>query len=232
MEALKAKREFDKIIVAKGDRTLQRIIDMAKESNIPIQYVNRYRLDEMATTPSHQGVIALTAAHNYVELDDILHAADEKGEPPFVVILDGICDPHNLGSILRTANAVGAHGVIIPKRRSVGLNATVAKTSAGAIEYTPVARVSNIAQAIDLLKKQGFWVYGTSSNAPTSYEDADFSGAVALVIGSEGEGMSILVGEKCDFLLSIPMAGEIESLNASVAAGVLMYKIFEKRRKR
>lgn len=230
MEALKAGREFDKMLVAKGDRTLQRIIDAAKAANVPIQFLERNRLDEVAETPSHQGVIAYVAAHHYVELEDILNNAKEKGESPFLVILDEITDPHNLGSILRTANGAGVHGVVIPKRRSVGLNATVAKTSAGAVEYTPVARVSNIAQAIDKLKEQGVWVYGTAVGATTSYCDADYSGGVALIIGSEGEGMSRLVESKCDFLLSIPMSGEIQSLNASVAAGILMYKILERRK--
>ena len=230
MEALKAGREFDKMLVAKGDRTLQRIIDAAKLANVPIQFMDRDRLDVIATTPSHQGVIAFVAAHNYVEIEDILNSAKEKGEHPFVVILDGICDPHNLGSILRTANGAGVHGVVIPKRRSVGLNATVAKTSAGAVEYTPVARVSNIAQTIEFLKEQGLWIFGTAIDAPMSYDKADFGGGVALVIGSEGEGMSRLVESKCDFLLNIPMVGEIGSLNASVATGIIMYKILEKRR--
>ncbi len=229
LEAIKAGREIDKILVAKGEGSINKIIAMAIANGIVVQEVERAKLNEISETHAHQGVIAMAAMHDYATVDDILRRAKERGEPPFIIILDEITDPHNLGSILRTANAAGAHGIIIPKRRSVGLNSTVAKTSAGAIEYTHVAKVSNIAQTIESLKEQGVWFYGTHQSAKTSYTNTDFKGGVGLVIGSEGEGIGRLITEKCDFLLSIPMHGEINSLNASVAAGVLMYEVVRQR---
>ncbi|MDD4690195.1 MAG: 23S rRNA (guanosine(2251)-2'-O)-methyltransferase RlmB [Eubacteriales bacterium] len=228
-EAIRAGRDFDRICFANGDKTLQQIIDMAKERHIPIDFVDRARLDAIAETKNHQGVVAFVAAHNFAEVEDILARAKQKGEPPFIVILDGLSDPHNLGSILRTANGAGVHGVIIPKRRSVGLNSTVAKTSAGAVEYTPVARVSNVAQTIENLKKEGIWVYGTAFEGASQYNKTDLKGAIALVIGNEGEGIGRLVLEKCDGLIKIPMMGEIQSLNASVATGIILYEILNQR---
>lgn len=229
VEAIKSGRDFDRICFASGDKTLQRIINMAKDRRIPIDFVDRSRLDSISETKAHQGVVGFAAAHNFATVEDILEKAKDKNEPPFIVILDGLSDPHNLGSILRTANAAGVHGVIIPKRRSVGLNSTVAKTSAGAIEYTLVARVSNIAQTIDNLKKNGVWVYGTAFEGASVYNKTDLKGSIALVIGNEGEGISRIVLEKCDGLVKIPMMGEIQSLNASVAAGILLYEILNQR---
>lgn len=229
VEAIKSGRDFDRICFASGDKTLQRIINMAKDRRIPIDFVDRSRLDSISETKAHQGVVGFAAAHNFATVEDILEKAKNKNEPPFIVILDGLSDPHNLGSILRTANAAGVHGVIIPKRRSVGLNSTVAKISAGAIEYTPVARVSNIAQTIDNLKKNGVWVYGTAFEGASVYNKTDLKGSIALVIGNEGEGISRIVLEKCDGLVKIPMMGEIQSLNASVAAGILLYEILNQR---
>ena len=231
-EAIRAGRDFDRICFANGDKTLQRIIDMAKDRRIPIDFVDRSRLDALSDTKAHQGVVAFAAAHNFAEVEDILENARSKNEPPFIVILDGLSDPHNLGSILRTANGAGVHGIIIPKRRSVGLNSTVAKTSAGAVEYTPVARVSNIAQTIENLKKEGIWVYGTAFEGATVYNKTDLKGPIALVIGNEGEGISRIVLEKCDGLVKIPMMGEIQSLNASVATGILLYEILNQRTER
>ncbi len=229
VEAIKSGRDFDRICFASGDKTLQRIINMAKDRRIPIDFVDRSRLDSISETKAHQGVVGFAAAHNFATVEDILEKAKNKNEPPFIVILDGLSDPHNLGSILRTANAAGVHGVVIPKRRSVGLNSTVAKISAGAIEYTPVARVSNIAQTIDNLKKNGVWVYGTAFEGASVYNKTDLKGSIALVIGNEGEGISRIVLEKCDGLVKIPMMGEIQSLNASVAAGILLYEILNQR---
>lgn len=229
LEAIKAGREIDKILVAKGEGSITKIVAMAIANGIVVQEVERAKLNDISETHAHQGVIAMAAMHDYATVDDILRRAKERGEAPFIIILDEITDPHNLGSILRTANAAGAHGIIIPKRRSVGLNSTVAKTSAGAIEYTHVAKVSNIAQTIESLKEQGIWFYGTHQSAKTGYTQTDFKGGVGLVIGSEGEGIGRLITEKCDFLLSIPMLGEINSLNASVAAGVLMYEVVRQR---
>lgn len=193
-----------------------------------IKYVKKEKLDQLSETGKHQGVIAMTAAYNYAEVEDILEAAREKGEPPFLVLLDNIEDPHNLGAIIRTANLAGAHGVIIPKNRAVGLTATVARTSAGAINYTPVAKVTNLARTIENLKKEGIWFVCADMGGTQMY-DLDLKGAVGLVIGNEGNGVSKLVREKCDFIASIPMQGNIDSLNASVAAGVLAYEIVRQR---
>lgn len=229
-EALKAGRPLDKILVARGvwDGSVRQIVGIAKERRIVVQEVDRSRLDEISVSGNHQGLIAYGAAHEYVELEDILEGARERGEDPFLIVLDGISDPHNLGSILRTAECCGAHGVVIPKRRAVGLTPTVAKASSGAVEYIPVARVTNIGVTLETLKKQGIWIAGADVTGEAYYR-ADLIGPLALVIGSEGEGMSRLVREKCDFLVSIPLRGNVESLNASVAAGILMYEITKRR---
>ena len=225
MEALLAGREIEKIYVSGSEGSIRKIIGMARDRKIPVSEVSKSRLDEMCETKAHQGVIAVITAHSYATVDDIIKRAKDKNEPLFVVILDEITDPHNLGSVLRTANGAGVHGIIIPKRNSVGLTGTVAKTSVGAVEYTPVARVSNIGAVIDRLKEEGVWFYAAHQDAEQSYCETDYSGGVGLVIGNEGKGISRLVKEKCDFLLSIPMLGEINSLNASVAAGILMYEV-------
>ena len=230
LEVLKSGRDIEKIIVQKGnvEGTVRRIAGMAKERGIVVQEAARQKLDEMSQTKNHQGVIAIVSEHEYAEVDDILRSAAEKGEKPFIIILDNITDPHNLGAVIRTAECAGAHGVIIPKRRSVGLTAVVGKTSAGALEYMPVARVTNIARTIEELKKQGVWVACADMDGE-DYYDASLDGAIALVIGSEGEGVSRLVKEKCDFTVSIPMYGKISSLNASVAGALLMYEVVRQR---
>lgn len=231
MEALKAGREIDKILIAKGTEggSLIKIIGKAKDKGIVIQYVERQKINEMSKSDAHQGIIALVAAYEYVDFEDIIENARNKGKDPFILILDEIMDPHNLGSIIRTADAVGADGVIIPKRRSVGLTAVVAKSSAGAIEYVPVAKVSNIAQTIDKIKKMGIWVAGADMDGEKEHYYTDLKGPLALVIGNEGEGISRLIKEKCDFLVKLPMVGEVSSLNASVAAAILMYEVFRQR---
>ncbi|MFZ5986696.1 MAG: 23S rRNA (guanosine(2251)-2'-O)-methyltransferase RlmB [Bacillota bacterium] len=231
LEAIKANRTINKLLVQKGEKegSIKHIIALAREKGIVIQETDRVNLDRVSTTHAHQGVIAYVAIKDYVEVDDILAAAESKGEQPFIVILDGITDAHNLGSILRTADAVGAHGVVIPKRRSVGLNAAVSKASAGAIEYVPVARVTNISQTIEYLKKKNLWVVGTDLSGNKSFYETDLKGPTALVIGSEGEGMGKLVAEKCDFVVNIPMKGQISSLNAAVAGAIVMYEILRQR---
>lgn len=231
-EAIKSGREIDKIMVKKGEieGSLRPIIKKARDMGIPVIEADKNKLDQLAEGGNHQGVIAYAAAHDYASVEDIFKKAEEKGEPPFIVILDKITDPHNFGSIIRTANCAGVHGIIIPKRGSVGLNEVVAKTSAGAIEYVPVAKVTNIAQTIDALKERGVWVAGAEAGGDTMYK-TDLSGSMALVIGSEGEGISRLVKEKCDFLVEIPMFGDVNSLNASVAAAVLMYEVVRRRSK-
>ncbi len=232
-EALSSGRDIDKIFILEGARhsRLGQIISLAKKRGIHYTNVSRKKLDELSENGNHQGVLAFAAAHEYSTVDDILKLAKTRGEAPFIIIAEGLSDPHNLGSIVRTANAAGAHGVIIPKNRSVGLTATVAKVSAGALEYTPVARVTNISSTIDELKKAGLWIAGTALEGSSLHYDADLTGALAIVIGSEGEGLSRLVREKCDFLVKIPMLGQAESLNASVAAGVLMYEAERQRNK-
>ena len=229
-EALRSGRPVDKLFVLDGcqDGPVRTIIREAKKHDTIINFVSKERLESMYETGKLQGVIAYAAAYEYAEVQDILDAAGEKGEPPFIFILDGIEDPHNLGAIIRTANLAGAHGVIIPKRRAVGLTATVAKTSAGAINYTPVAKVTNIAQTIEELKKEGMWFVCAAMDGEVMY-NLDLKGPIGLVIGAEGEGVSRLVREKCDFTASIPMKGNIDSLNASVAAGVLAYEIVSQR---
>lgn len=230
LEVLKSGRDIEKIIVQKGniEGTIRRIVGIAKDHGVIVQEVVRQKLDEMSQTKNHQGVIAIVSEHEYAEVKNILQAAAEKGEKPFVIILDNITDPHNLGAVIRTAECSGAHGVIIPKRRSVGLTATVGKTSAGAIEYMPVARVTNISKTIDDLKKEGIWV-ACADMGGDDYFESHLDGAIAIVIGSEGEGVTRLVKEKCDFVVSIPMYGKISSLNASVAAGLLMYEVVRQR---
>ncbi len=230
IEAIKNDREIDKILIKKGgiEGSINVIIKMAKEKGIIVQEAEKQKLDTLSDGENHQGVIAFAATHEYSSVKDILESASKKGHAPFVIICDKITDPHNLGSIIRTANCVGADGIIIPKRNSVGLNSIVAKTSAGAIEYTPVAKVTNIARTIDDLKKEGLWIAGADMDGEEMCK-TDLKGAVGLVIGSEGEGISRLVKDKCDFIVKIPMAGQINSLNASVAAGVLMYEILRQR---
>lgn len=230
LEAIRSGRSIDKILVKKGkyEGSIVPIIKKAKENGIIIQEADKAKLDAASEGGSHQGVIAYVSAYEYSDVNDILNAARDKGEPPFVVICDKITDPHNLGAIIRTANCVGAHGVIIPKRNSVGLNSTVAKASAGAVEYTRVAKVTNIVSAIEDLQKEGLWITAADMDGEEMY-NIDLKGAVGLVIGSEGEGVSRLVKEKCDFVASIPMTGRINSLNASVAAGVLMYEALRQR---
>ena len=223
-EALRSGRPIDKILVARGEKTgaVVGILAKARDRQIPVKEVDRTKLDFLSGIAPHQGIIALAAAKDYCTLDDILAYAEEQNEPPFLVILDELEDPHNLGAIIRTAECTGVHGVIVPKRRSASLSYTVGKASAGAIEYMRVARVTNIAKTIDELKARGVWVYGADMNG-TDYLDCDLSGACAIVIGNEGKGISRLVREKCDVIVSLPMKGHINSLNASVAAGVLMY---------
>ncbi len=232
IEALEAgNTTIDKILIQDGLRHSQigYIRNLAKEKGVQYRFVDKRKLDTMAEGQNHQGVIAFIAAHKYAELSDIFAIAEERGESPFVVIADGITDPHNLGSIIRTANAAGAHGVIIPKNRSAALNATVSKVSAGAVEYTPVVRVTNLSQTMKQLQDKGLWIVGTDLSATQTHSQCDLTGALAIVIGSEGEGMSRLVRENCDFLVKIPMIGRIESLNASVAAGVLLYEAVRQR---
>ena len=231
IEALRLGTPIDKIYLMKGDtdKTLGHIASKARAAGIVVVDADKRKLDAMSRTHSHQGVIALGAVREYVTVETILEAAAAKGEKPLVVVCDEISDPHNLGAILRTAECAGAHGVIIPKRRSAGLTAIVAKTSAGAVSYVPVARVANVAATLNDLKKQGLWVFGTAADGTTSLYDADLKGGAAIVIGSEGDGMSRLVADTCDFLVSIPMKGRISSLNASAAAAILLYEAVRQR---
>ncbi|MEH7108925.1 MULTISPECIES: 23S rRNA (guanosine(2251)-2'-O)-methyltransferase RlmB [Bacillaceae] len=230
MEAIKSERDINKILIAEGSQRgqMQQLIHLAKEANVLVQFVPKKKLDQI-TDQNHQGVLAYIAAYQYAELDDLFKAAEQKNEPPFFLILDEIEDPHNLGSIMRTADSVGAHGIIIPKRRAVGLTATVAKASTGAIEYIPVVRVTNLAQTIDELKDRGVWIAGTDASGKDDYRRLDGTIPLGLVIGSEGKGMGRLIRDKCDFLIHIPMAGKVTSLNASVAAALLMYEVYRKR---
>lgn len=225
-EAFRSGKTIDKLFIQDGchDGPVNSIVREAKKRDTVINYVSRERLDKMSKTGKHQGVIAYAAAYEYATVEQILDLAREKNEEPFIFILDNIEDPHNLGAIIRTANLAGAHGVIIPKRRAAGLTATVAKTSAGALNYTPVAKVTNIAATIEELKKEGMWFVCAHMDGEIMY-NLKLTGAIGLVIGNEGEGVSRLVKEKCDFIASIPMKGDIDSLNASVAAGVLAYEI-------
>ena len=230
-EALRAGTAMDKLYVSRGetDRTLGRIIAQAKKAGVVVVECDRRKLDAMSETHSHQGVIAVAAAQGYASVEDIRQAAAGKGEPPLVVVSDEISDPHNLGAIIRTAECAGAHGVIIPKRRSAGLTAVVAKTSAGAVSYLPVARVPNIPALLKDLQKKGLWIFGTAAEGDKSLYEADLRYPAAVVLGSEGDGMGRLVREGCDFLVSIPMKGRISSLNASAAAAVLLYEALRQR---
>jgi 23S rRNA (guanosine2251-2'-O)-methyltransferase len=230
IEALKSNRDINKILIAEGSQRgqMQQITNLAKEGNVLVQFVPRKKIDQI-TDGNHQGVLAYVAAYQYAELDDLFAAAEAREEPPFFLLLDEIEDPHNLGSIMRTADAVGAHGIIIPKRRAVGLTATVAKASTGAIEYIPVVRVTNMARTIDQLKELGVWIAGTDASGTEDYRRFDATLPLGLVIGSEGKGMGRLIRDKCDFLIKLPMIGKVTSLNASVAASLLMYEVFRKR---
>ena len=230
IEAFRSGKPIDKIFILDGcqDGPIMTIKREAKKHNVLIKYVTRERLDQLSETGKHQGVIAYGAAYEYAEVEDILAKAREKGEDPFIFILDNIEDPHNLGAIIRTANLAGAHGVIIPKNRAVGLTATVAKASAGALAYTPVAKVTNLAQTIEELKKEGIWFVCADMGGETMYK-LNLTGPIGLVIGNEGSGVGRLVKDKCDFVASIPMKGDIDSLNASVAAGVLAFEIVRQR---
>lgn len=230
LEAFRSGRTIDKLFVLDGckDGPVQSIMREAKKHDTIVNFVTKERLDQLSETKKHQGVIAMAAAYGYSTVDEILARAGEKGEPPFLVLLDNIEDPHNLGAIIRTANLAGAHGVIIPKRRAVGLTATVAKASAGAINYTPVAKVTNLTQTIKELKEKGIWFVCADMGGTTMY-DLDLKGPIGLVIGNEGEGVGKLVKENCDFIASIPMRGDIDSLNASVACGVLSFEIVRQR---
>ena len=230
IEAYRAGRPIDRLFLLDGcqDGPVVTIRREAQKHGTPVKYVSRERLDQMSSTGKHQGVIAYGAAYEYAQVEDILQAAKEKGEPPFLFVLDNIEDPHNLGAIIRTANLAGAHGVIIPKNRAAGLTATVAKTSAGALNFTPVARVTNLARTMEELKKEGIWFVCADMGGTRMY-DLDLTGPIGLVIGNEGEGQGKLVRKSCDLTASIPMKGDIDSLNASVAAGVLAYEIVRQR---
>lgn len=230
LEAFRSGKSIDKLYILDGcqDGPVRTIAREAKKHDTIINYVKKERLDQLSETGKHQGVIAVAASYEYVEVEDILENARKKGEPPFILLLDNIEDPHNLGAIIRTANLAGAHGVIIPKRRAAGLTATVARTSAGALNYTPVAKVTNLKTAIEELKKEGMW-FVCADMGGTAYYDLDLKGPIGLVIGNEGEGVSRLVKENCDFVASIPMKSDIDSLNASVAAGILAFEISRQR---
>lgn len=230
-EALRSGRTINKVFLADGDtdRALGRLAAMAKESGAVVVRVDRRKLNDMSPTGAHQGIMAAVAAHDYATVDDMLNAAQEKGEAPLLVICDELSDPHNLGAIIRTAECVGAHGVIIPKRRSAGLTAVVDKASAGALEHMAIARVPNLVAAIETLKKNGLWIYGTAAEGSNELWKTDLTGPACIVIGSEGSGISRLVREKCDFLVSIPLHGQISSLNASAAAAVLLYEALRQR---
>lgn len=231
LEALRAGTTLDKVYLQKGetDKTLGHIASKARAAGAVVVEADRRKLDAMSQTHAHQGVIALAAARAYASVEDILQAAADKGEPPLLVVCDELSDPHNLGAVIRTAECAGAHGVIIPKRRSAGLTAVVAKTSAGAVAHVPVARVPNLPALLKDLKKQGLWVFGADAGGSTPLYEADLKGPAAIVVGSEGSGMSRLVSETCDFLISIPMRGKLNSLNASAAAAILLYEAVRQR---
>ena len=230
LEAYRAGKTIDKLYVLKGcqDGPVNSILREARKHDTIVSFVAKERLDQMSETGKHQGVVAHAAAYEYAEVEDILKRAEEKGEPPFLILLDNIEDPHNLGAIIRTANLAGAHGIIIPRRRAAGLTATVAKASAGALNYTPVAKVTNLGTTIESLKERGLWFVCADMDGTVMY-DLDLKGPIGLVVGNEGEGVSRLVREKCDYIAPIPMKGDIDSLNASVAAGVLAYEIVRQR---
>ena len=230
IEALKNNRPIEKIMVNKASKegSIKKILAMAKENKVIIQEVDRHKLDEMSESHAHRGVIAITSAYRYYDLDEILEIPRQNGEDPFFIILDGITDPHNLGSIIRTADAVGAHAVIIPKRRSVQITPIVAKASAGAVEYLPVCKVTNIVNTIKTLKENGLWIAAVDMDGQTFYQQ-NLGGPLGLVVGSEGEGISRLVKQNCDFTVSMPMSGNVTSLNASVAGGILLYEVYRQR---
>ena len=230
IEAFRAGRSVDKLFIQEHTKegSMNTLLREAKKTNTLIKYVPKERLDQISETGHHQGAVAFVAAYNYAEIDDMFALAQERGESPFIIILDEIEDPHNLGAIIRTANLAGAHGVIVPKNRACGLTATVVKASAGAINYTPIAKVTNISQTIESLKEKGMWFVCADMDGETMY-DIDLTGSIGLVVGNEGKGVSRLVKEKCDFIASIPMKGDIDSLNASVATGVLAYEIVRQR---
>lgn len=230
IEALKSEREIDKILIANSAKegSIKKIIGMAKEKNIIIQYVDKHKLDEISTSHSHQGVIAYANEYKYYELDELIDSVKSKDEDPFFIILDEITDPHNLGSIIRTADAVGAHGVIIPKRRSVHITPVVSKASAGAVEYMPVCKVTNIVNTIKRLKDEGLWIAAADMDGEIFYKQ-NLTGPLGVVIGSEGFGISRLVKQNCDFIVKMPMIGNVTSLNASVAGGILLYEVFRQR---
>ena len=231
LELLESERDINKILIAKGERhgSINKIITIAKQRKIVIAEVERQKLNAISETNNHQGVIAIVPPFNYVEVEDILNEAKTKNEDPFIIILDGIEDPHNLGSIIRTAETAGVHGVIIPKRRAASVNATVSKSSAGAVEHVKIARVNNTNETIKYLKEEGLWICGTDGDAKDYYYNQNLKGPMAIVIGSEGFGMSRLVKENCDFLVKIPMKGKITSLNASVSAGIVIYEAVKQR---
>lgn len=229
LEALRAGREINKLWVADGVKKtgIQELIELAKERGVLVQFVPKQKVDKLAD--NHQGIVASVAAYQYAEIEDLFNAAKAKNEDPFFLILDELEDPHNLGSIMRTADAIGVHGIIIPKRRAVGLTAVVAKASTGAIEHVPVVRVTNLAQTVDELKERGIWIAGTDAKGSVDYRKMDATLPLAIIIGSEGKGMARLLKEKCDFLYHLPMVGHVTSLNASVAAALLMYEVYRKR---
>ncbi|MEW9672317.1 23S rRNA (guanosine(2251)-2'-O)-methyltransferase RlmB [Ammoniphilus sp. 3BR4] len=231
LEVLRSGRSVNKIWIAEGSMKgpMSQVVGMAKEAKIQVQIVPKKKIDQVAEGEAHQGVVALVAAYDYAEVEDILRKAEEKGEPPLILILDEIEDPHNLGSIMRTADAIGAHGIIIPKRRAVGLTSTVAKSAAGAMEYVPVARVTNIVRAMEDLKEKGVWMVGTDASGEQDFRQGRYDMPIGLVIGSEGKGMSRLVKETCDFTVRLPMVGHVTSLNASVAAALLMFEVHRQR---
>ncbi len=232
LELLESGRDVNKILVAKGEKhgSIHKILAMAKERKIVVTEVERNKLNQIAQTQNHQGVIAIVPPFNYCEVEDILAEAKQKNEMPFILILDGIEDPHNLGSIIRTAETAGVHGIIIPKRRAASVNSTVSKVSAGAVEHMKIARVNNINETMRYLKDQGIWICGTDMDTEVTYTKQDYKMPLAIVIGSEGFGMSRLVKENCDFLVKIPMKGKITSLNASVSAGIIMYEVVRQRK--
>ena len=231
MEALRAGTPIDKIFLARGetDATLGHIASTARDKGIVVVEADRRKLDGMSRTHAHQGVVAIAAVREYATVDDILNAAREKGEPPLIVVCDELSDPHNLGAVIRTAECAGAHGVIIPKRRSAGLTAEVLATTAGAVSYVPVARVPNLTALLKELKDEGLWIFGTAADGDTNLYDADLKGPAAIIIGSEGDGMGRLVSQQCDFKVSIPMKGRLNSLNASAAAAILLYEAVRQR---
>ena len=230
-EALRAGTPIDKVFLLKGevDLPLRQLANQARQQGAVLAEVDRHKLDAMSRTHAHQGIIAVAAVREYASVEDLLQAARDRGEPPLLVVCDELSDPHNLGAVIRTAECAGAHGVIIPKRRSAGLTSIVAKTSAGAVSYVPVARVPNIPALLEQLQKEGVWVFGTAAEGTSDLYSADLKGPAAIVIGSEGDGMTRLVREKCDFLVSIPMKGKISSLNASAAAAILLYEAVRQR---